>query len=98
MGEYDRANSEFAEAFSLAKSKDDFESMSLTHGQQAIGWLLKRQTENAKTEFKSCLAISQELKAGKMQLECLLCLAYICFDEKDWLQAQKYFDQAYNVS
>jgi uncharacterized protein HemY len=42
--------------------------------------------------------ISEQLKAGKMQLECLLCLAYIGFDEKDWKQAQTYFDKAYNVS
>jgi hypothetical protein len=33
-----------------------------------------------------------------MQLECLLCLAYICFDAKEWTQAQKYFEQAYGVS
>eukprot|EP00353_Schmidingerella_taraikaensis_P002247 CAMPEP_0185599020 /NCGR_PEP_ID=MMETSP0434-20130131/82401_1 /TAXON_ID=626734 ORGANISM="Favella taraikaensis, Strain Fe Narragansett Bay" /NCGR_SAMPLE_ID=MMETSP0434 /ASSEMBLY_ACC=CAM_ASM_000379 /LENGTH=127 /DNA_ID=CAMNT_0028228235 /DNA_START=2299 /DNA_END=2679 /DNA_ORIENTATION=+ len=33
-----------------------------------------------------------------MQLECLLCMAYISFDKKAWEEAQTYFDLAYNVA
>ena len=33
-----------------------------------------------------------------MQLECLLCMAYISFDKKDWQEAQTYFDLAYTVA
>ncbi len=33
-----------------------------------------------------------------MQLECLLCMAYISFDKKNWQQAQHYFDEAYLVA
>ena len=33
-----------------------------------------------------------------MQLECLLCMAYINFDKKDWQQAQYRFDEAYDVA
>ena len=32
LGEFDRANQEFEEAFQIANAKNDFESMSLTHG------------------------------------------------------------------
>ena len=33
-----------------------------------------------------------------MQLECLLCMAYISFDKKNWQQAQSYFDKGYKVA
>ena len=33
-----------------------------------------------------------------MQLECLLCMAYISFDKKHWSDAQHYFDEAYTVA
>ena len=33
-----------------------------------------------------------------MQLECLLCLAYICFDNKEWKAAEQFFKDAYVVS
>jgi hypothetical protein len=58
--------------------------MSLTHGQLAIGHLMKRELDEAKREFECCLLIASEIKASSMQLECLLCLAYICFDAKQW--------------
>jgi tetratricopeptide (TPR) repeat protein len=98
MGEQDRSLKEFAEAFQVAMTKDDFESMSLTHGQLAICHVLRREYEPAKKQFEQCLMIAQQLKASKMQLECLLCLAYISFDEKQWLQAKQHFEQAYKVS
>ena len=33
-----------------------------------------------------------------MQLECLLCMAYIRFDKKDWQEAKQFFDLAYKVA
>ena len=42
--------------------------------------------------------MARELKAVRMQLECLLCMAYISYDKKQWLDAQNYFDQAYKVA
>mgnify|MGYP007118469576 FL=1 len=33
-----------------------------------------------------------------MQLECLLCMAYISFDKKDWQHAQHYFNEAFRVA
>lgn len=33
-----------------------------------------------------------------MQLECLLCMAYISFDKKVWQDAQHFFDLAYKVA
>lgn len=34
----------------------------------------------------------------RMQLECLLCMAYINFDKKDWQEAQHHFNEAYIVA
>ena len=48
LGEYERASQEFEQAFQLASSRQDYESMSLTHGQLAISYLLKREMESAK--------------------------------------------------
>ena len=38
------------------------------------------------------------MRAVKMQLECLLCMAYISFDKKNWEEAQQCFDEAYKVA
>ena len=48
LGEYERASQEFEKAFQIASSRQDYESMSLTHGQLAISYLLKRETASAK--------------------------------------------------
>ena len=47
LGEHERARLEFTEALNLANSIQDFESMSLTNGQLAIAYLLKRDLTNA---------------------------------------------------
>ena len=60
--------------------------------------MLQRELDDSKREFECCLLIANEISARNMQLECLLCLAYICFDAKQWKQAQKYFERAYEVS
>ena len=72
--------------------------MSLTNGQLAIAYLLKRDLANAQDQFTQCLIIAKELKAHKMHLECLLCLAYISFDKSEWQGAEDFFNQAYFVS
>jgi hypothetical protein len=33
-----------------------------------------------------------------MKLDCLLCLALITFDGKEWLKAKEYFNEAYFVA
>ena len=76
----------------------DYESMSLCYGQLAIANLLKGEIEQAQGDFAECIRIAKELRAVKMQLECLLCMAYISFDKKNWQQAKYFFDDAYNVS
>jgi hypothetical protein len=40
--------------------------------------------EQASSDFEECIKIAKDLKAVRMQLECLLCMAYISFDKKDW--------------
>ena len=45
-----------------------------------------------------CIKIAKDLRAVRMQLECLLCMAYISYDKKDWQDAQTYFNHAYNVA
>ena len=72
--------------------------MSLCHGQLAIANLLKGDIEQAQNDFTECIRIARDLKAVRMQLECLLCMAYISFDKKNWQQAKYFFDEAYNVS
>ena len=54
--------------------------------------------EKAVIDFNECIRIAKDLRAIRMQLECLLCMAYISFDKKDWEQAQLYFDEAYSVA
>jgi len=66
--------------------------MSLCHGQLAIANLLKGDMEQASSDFAECIKIAKDLKAVRMQLECLLCMAYISFDKKDWQQAKLNFD------
>ena len=48
--------------------------------------------------FNKCLTTSQQLNAVQMQLECILCLAYIAFDAQNWDEAKEHFDHAYEVS
>ena len=72
--------------------------MSLCHGQLAIANLLKGDIEQAQNDFTECIRIARDLKAVRMQLECLLCMAYISFNFKNWQQAKYFFDEAYNVS
>ena len=72
--------------------------MALCYGQLAIANLLRRDLDNAHGSFVQCLELARELKAIKMQLECLLCMAYIAFDKQDWKDAKEYFDEAYFVS
>ena len=38
------------------------------------------------------------LQANKMELECLLCLAYMVFNENKWAEAKVLFENAYFVS
>jgi len=33
-----------------------------------------------------------------MKLDCLLCLAYIAFENKDWEKAKDHFNEAYFVA
>ena len=54
--------------------------------------------EEATGFFQECINIAKELRAVRMQLECLLCMAYISFDKKEWQEAQTYFDLAYTVA
>ena len=56
--------------------------MSLCHGQLAIANLLKGDLEKASEDFEECIKIARDLRAVRMQLECLLCQAYIAFDKK----------------
>ena len=72
--------------------------MSLCYGQLAIANLLRRELDQAHDSFVQCLELARELRAEKMQLECLLCLAYISFDKQAWAEAKEYFDEAYFVS
>ena len=72
--------------------------MSLCYGQLAIAQLLKGDREQASSDFNECMKIAKDLKAVRMQLECLLCMAYISFDKKDWQKAKDNFDEAYFVS
>ena len=72
--------------------------MSLCYGQLAIANLLKGDMEQASEEFDQCIKIAKDLRAVRMQLECLLCMAYISFDKKNWLQAKHFFEDAYFVS
>jgi len=72
--------------------------MSLCYGQLAIANLLKGEMDQAVNYFNECIAIAKDLRAVRMQLECLLCMAYISFDKKNWQQAQQYFDRAYKVA
>jgi len=72
--------------------------MSLCHGQVAIANLLKGDIEQAQNDFTECIRIARDLKAVRMQLECLLCMAYISFDKRNWQQAQYFFDEAYSVA
>ena len=98
LGEYHRAANEFQEALDISIPRNDYESMSLCHGQLAIANLLKGDIEQAQNDFTECIRIARDLKAVRMQLECLLCMAYISFDKKNWQQAKYFFDDAYNVS
>ena len=98
LGEFDRAAHEFEEALQVAKQRVDYESMSLCFGQLAIAHLLRRDMDAALECFNDCLELARELRAVKMQLECLLCTAYIAFDKQDWKDAKEYFDEAYFVS
>ena len=59
---------------------------------------MKGDVEQAQNDFTECIRIARELKAVRMQLECLLCMAYIGFDKKDWQRAQHFFDEAYKVA
>ena len=72
--------------------------MSLCYGQLAIANLLRRDLDEAHDAFVQCLELARELRAVRMQLECLLCMAYIAFDKQDWADAKEYFDEAYFVS
>lgn len=54
--------------------------------------------QQAQSNFEKCIEIARSLKASRMQLECLLCMAYISFNRGDWYTAQHYFDQAYLVA
>lgn len=54
--------------------------------------------EQASADFQECIKIARDLKAVRMQLECLLCMAYIGFDKKNWLLAKSHFDEAFFVS
>ena len=72
--------------------------MSLCYGQLAIAQLLKGDSQQASSDFNECMKIAKDLKAVRMQLECLLCMAYISFDKKDWQEAKDNFDEAYFVS
>ena len=58
--------------------------MSLCYGQLAIANLLKGDMEQAEMDFNECIKIAKDLRAVRMQLECLLCMAYISFDKKNW--------------
>ena len=84
LGEYHRAANEFQEALDISIPRNDYESMSLCHGQLAIANLLKGDIEQAQNDFTECIRIARDLKAVRMQLECLLCMAYISFDKKNW--------------
>ena len=60
--------------------------------------LLRGDKSGAQEMFEKCVKIAVQLQAVQMQLECLLCLAYISFDNQQWNSAKKYFDEAYFVS
>ena len=45
--------------------------------------------------FDLCLQIAAVLSAHRMRLECLLCLAYMAFEDEEWRRAQECFNQAY---
>ena len=72
--------------------------MSLCFGQLAIAYLLKGDMEQAQAHFMECIKIAKDLRAVRMQLECLLCMAYISFDKKEWQDAQTYFNHAFAVA
>lgn len=48
LGEHERATQEFEQALQIAYLRNDGDSISLTHGQLAISYLLKRETASAK--------------------------------------------------
>lgn len=92
LGEYHRACREFYEALAISTPLNDFESMSLCFGQIAIAQMLKEDFDAAQSSFDQCMQLAKQLKAVRMQLECLLCQAYIAFDRQDWQRAKEYFD------
>jgi hypothetical protein len=79
-GHLDESEREITLAFELVNSRQDYESISLCLGQLAILNFLKKDFVTSQCYFQRCLAIAKDLDAGRMKLDCMLCLAFIAFE------------------
>ena len=88
----------FNKALDWANKRTDFESQCVTYGQMGITNLVAKNFKGSLGCFKSCYEICQQMKNSRLQLDCLLCLAYICYSQNEYQEAIIYFKSAYVVS
>jgi hypothetical protein len=71
----------------------------LAAGQLGVACILAGKTKEASDHFKHCLEISKlKLKNRKLQLDCLLCLGYISYEQEDWETSSDAFNQGYFIA
>lgn len=85
----------FSKALEWAVKRTDFESQCVTYGQMGITNLVGKNFSGSLDCFKNCYEICQQMKNSRLQLDCLLCLAYICYSQNNFEEAIGYFKTAY---
>ena len=61
----------------FAERSKDWASESLCYAQLGMCDMLMEKYDDARERFNKCLRISKSIKAYRLLIECLVCLAYI---------------------
>ena len=87
---------EFTKAMEWASQRGDFPSECLSAGQLGIAYVIAGDADKANENFRQCLSISRQMKNQRLQLDCLLCLGHIAYEQQDWETAMDAFKQSYD--
>ena len=98
LGNFSQSVSHFQKGLKLADRSLDLESQCISYGQLGVTYIELNDSENAISNLSVCVEIASRLKNQKINLDCLLSLAFLCYGVGKLEESSDYFHKAISTA